>query len=329
VNDAKLRNLYLYRMLQILIYMVFIISVALAAAGITISTKLRNRSPHQAFSTLLYFQVFIYAFGFYGIWGHAAIKVFLEPYIPAGLMVRIVDLLLLMGLPFLVFAWLMLMNLALDLGVKKRPGWFTAVFLTINFAALLTGGYFFVKNGAARPVSEMKLYFIIPEVLYSLAASILILSGGKGHSLVSNFDRRIIGLSISGAMIISCIPLLFYSSQLFPAIIFILAFFAGYSFIPAWLYFATLLPYSNSMDKEELSLDELCSKFEVSPRETDIIREICKGLSNKEISEKLFISLQTVKDHTHRIYVKTNVRSRVQLINLVKDSRERSAQLKN
>jgi hypothetical protein len=26
-----------------------------------------------------------------------------------------------------------------------------------------------------------------------------------------------------------------------------------------------------------------------------------------------------VKDHTHRIYIKTNVRSRVQLINLVKE----------
>jgi DNA-binding NarL/FixJ family response regulator len=57
----------------------------------------------------------------------------------------------------------------------------------------------------------------------------------------------------------------------------------------------------------------------VSPRETDIIREICNGLSNKEISDKLFISLQTVKDHTHRIYIKTNVRSRVQLINLVRE----------
>jgi len=50
-----------------------------------------------------------------------------------------------------------------------------------------------------------------------------------------------------------------------------------------------------------------------------VIREICNGLSNKEISERLFISLQTVKDHTHRIYIKTNVRSRVQLINFLRE----------
>jgi DNA-binding NarL/FixJ family response regulator len=74
-----------------------------------------------------------------------------------------------------------------------------------------------------------------------------------------------------------------------------------------------------SEPEKDYSLEEFCKKFEVSPRETDIIREICNGLSNKEISEKLFISLQTVKDHTHRIYIKTNVKSRVQLIYLVKE----------
>jgi DNA-binding CsgD family transcriptional regulator len=31
----------------------------------------------------------------------------------------------------------------------------------------------------------------------------------------------------------------------------------------------------------------------------------------------LFISLQTVKDHTHRIYKKTGARNRVQLVNMV------------
>jgi ATP/maltotriose-dependent transcriptional regulator MalT len=49
-----------------------------------------------------------------------------------------------------------------------------------------------------------------------------------------------------------------------------------------------------------------------------VIRLICRGLSNQEISETLFISLQTVKDHTHRIFVKTGVRNRVQLSNMIR-----------
>ena len=84
--------------------------------------------------------------------------------------------------------------------------------------------------------------------------------------------------------------------------------------------YGTLLSAFTDENKKDLSLEDFCKRYEVSPRETDIVREICNGLSNKEISEKLFISLQTVKDHTHRIYIKTNVKSRVQLINLVKES---------
>ena len=42
------------------------------------------------------------------------------------------------------------------------------------------------------------------------------------------------------------------------------------------------------------------------------------GKSNKEISDKLFISLQTVKDHVHNIFVKAGIKNRVQLSNLVK-----------
>jgi DNA-binding NarL/FixJ family response regulator len=93
----------------------------------------------------------------------------------------------------------------------------------------------------------------------------------------------------------------------------------GNVFLPVYLSYGTLVSGLSSEPGVEISLDDFYCKFEVSPRERDIIQEICNGLSNKEISEKLFISLQTVKDHTHRIYIKTNVKSRVQLITLVKE----------
>jgi DNA-binding NarL/FixJ family response regulator len=58
-------------------------------------------------------------------------------------------------------------------------------------------------------------------------------------------------------------------------------------------------------------------KYKISKREEEVIRELCAGKTNKEIAESLFISLQTVKDHIYRIYLKTNVSNRVQLINLI------------
>ena len=70
-------------MLEYLGYLVFIVTVALAAAGVVLTSGLRNRYDHAIFSTLLYFQVFIFTFGFYGIWGQALIRVYISKYISA------------------------------------------------------------------------------------------------------------------------------------------------------------------------------------------------------------------------------------------------------
>jgi DNA-binding NarL/FixJ family response regulator len=71
--------------------------------------------------------------------------------------------------------------------------------------------------------------------------------------------------------------------------------------------------------ENNLNFDTLCRNFDISPREKEIVQEICKGLTNQQIADKLFISLQTVKDHTHRIYIKVNCASRAQLITIVND----------
>jgi DNA-binding NarL/FixJ family response regulator len=116
--------------------------------------------------------------------------------------------------------------------------------------------------------------------------------------------------------------LIFFTEQTYLGILFILAYFIGNAFLPVYItYGMDIVTYEEDPVKE-LSFEEFCKKYDVSPRESDIVRQICNGLSNKEISEKLFITLQTVKDHTHRIYIKTNVKSRAQLMNLVKNHKK-------
>lgn len=51
----------------------------------------------------------------------------------------------------------------------------------------------------------------------------------------------------------------------------------------------------------------------LSPRETDIVRLIAEGLSNQEISEKLFISNGTVRNHISTILEKTGLEHRTQI----------------
>jgi DNA-binding CsgD family transcriptional regulator len=314
--------LYLYNMLRFLIYLLFILSVAFASTGVVLSSRLRNKYKSGFFSTLMYFQVFIFTFGFYGIWGQIVIKAFLSDYVTPELITRFTDISLLMGLPFLVFAWLMLIKFSLEISGRKSSNWFIFSFLLINFLIILGVGYFISRNTGIKPPTLVRIYFIILNFIYTIIASIIILFTGKSRSILFKYENQITAFSITILMVLQSIALYFYQNKPIVGMIFILLFFAGNSFLPVYLSYGNLITEFSEKPVNDISYDDFFKRYEISPRESDIIHEICNGLSNKEISEKLFISLQTVKDHTHRIYIKTNVRSRAQLMNMVKVVRE-------
>jgi len=66
----------------------------------------------------------------------------------------------------------------------------------------------------------------------------------------------------------------------------------------------------NSKRQEEL---------EVTPRELEILELIAKGLSNREIAEKLFVSENTVKTHSSRVFDKLGAKRRTQAVQLGKE----------
>ena len=59
---------------------------------------------------------------------------------------------------------------------------------------------------------------------------------------------------------------------------------------------------------------EIASQFDLTKREFEIVNLIAKGYSNKEISDKLCISVHTVKTHILNIFKKTGVTSRTELV---------------
>jgi DNA-binding CsgD family transcriptional regulator len=70
-------------------------------------------------------------------------------------------------------------------------------------------------------------------------------------------------------------------------------------------------PFSvNSKKLEEL---------EITPRELEILELIAAGLSNREIAEKLFVSENTVKTHSSRVFDKLGARRRTQAVQLGKE----------
>ena len=60
----------------------------------------------------------------------------------------------------------------------------------------------------------------------------------------------------------------------------------------------------------------------LSKRETEILEQLTKGLANKEIADRLDISVETVRVHLRRIYEKLHVHSRTEAAMKFRDSRE-------
>ena len=59
------------------------------------------------------------------------------------------------------------------------------------------------------------------------------------------------------------------------------------------------------------------SGSELSPREMEILEALSKGYRYKEIADKLFISIDTVRSHIRKIYEKLQVHSRTEALNKI------------
>ena len=66
-----------------------------------------------------------------------------------------------------------------------------------------------------------------------------------------------------------------------------------------------------------LRCDELAVRYQFTPRETEIFKLLAQGYTMPVVSEKLFVSENTVKSHVKSIYQKLGIHVRSELIELV------------
>jgi DNA-binding CsgD family transcriptional regulator len=64
------------------------------------------------------------------------------------------------------------------------------------------------------------------------------------------------------------------------------------------------------VENREINLFEIRKRFGLSDRESEVLQLVCAGCSNQEISNRLFISKYTVKDHIKHLKSKLGVQSR-------------------
>jgi len=62
----------------------------------------------------------------------------------------------------------------------------------------------------------------------------------------------------------------------------------------------------------------LASKNKLTEREAEVLNYISEGMSNADIAEKIFVSTNTIKYHIKNIYLKLDVKNRVEALNKIK-----------
>jgi DNA-binding CsgD family transcriptional regulator len=60
------------------------------------------------------------------------------------------------------------------------------------------------------------------------------------------------------------------------------------------------------------------TNLRLSARELEVLQLIADGLSNQQIAERLFVSLNTIKTHTSNLFLKMEVERRTQAIEMAK-----------
>jgi DNA-binding CsgD family transcriptional regulator len=70
-------------------------------------------------------------------------------------------------------------------------------------------------------------------------------------------------------------------------------------------------PAANGSSCEQ-SLAALAAKFRLTAAEAEVLALIAEGLSNREIAQRRFVSLETVRTHVQRVFGKLDVGSRTQ-----------------
>jgi DNA-binding CsgD family transcriptional regulator len=76
------------------------------------------------------------------------------------------------------------------------------------------------------------------------------------------------------------------------------------------------VPVSGPFKRNDTQLAQLG----ITPRELEILAAMADGLSNREMAERLFVSENTIKTHTARLFDKLSARRRTQAVQRAKEA---------
>ncbi|MEM9673476.1 MAG: LuxR C-terminal-related transcriptional regulator [Bacteroidota bacterium] len=297
---------------RLLIWVCFILCLGLTVGGVMVFFRLRERGTLPAVRLMQYYLVMMYAFGFYAFWSDVLLRLLFPVEQEEGLIPKISNFLSLLGAPFLLIGLIMLALWGVQMLLKKS----TILIITSSGLGLLAIALPYLLTQQFEVLLHTEQLFssvTVAVVLFTLLPvtflPIRYLKGKAKTPLLAIL--LLIGLT-HGTIFLPFLS----DSQL--ELLFIFFFFLTNTGLGVYFLYAGDFPSLIKEKSSTLTLDGFVQKYGITTREKDVIMEIYKGKTNQEVADTLFVTLQTIKDHTSRIYQKTEVKNRNQLTSLVR-----------
>ncbi len=313
-------------MLSFAFILSFVFCGAIASVGILIGHRLISNYDARFLKIYFYYLIAFFAFATIAIWGQIMMQTLLSSMdAPSELRWGIMNTIPVVGLPFLLIAWIMMVKMAfalVEVQGNKGAGWtYIALFAMVGIVVATVLIFEQVENriwGAEFAQLEIVMITGIELAVLVVLSSMVFLHIKKVPPFKRKFIKSVVWLLLAG-LFLRVIALSFYMVGPWLLAAFILVYFFSI-LLPLWYInhhadqqFALLRAEYPNNDKKEL----LYQKYHITKREQDIIDQLCLGKTNQQIADTLFITLQTVKDHTHRIYSKIGINSRMKLVQLI------------
>ncbi len=286
--------------------------LGLTAGGVLVLFRRREHGQYLPMRYIRYYLILIYTFGFYALWSRLLLRELYFPGIPPGSRLPLSRFLTLISVPFLLAGMAMLIVWAIQVLKPNRQRLVFLAVITLAMVAVL--GYWGAES--TRTVNQVYAAFVL-VLMTALGASLAL-----GQSKYLDPQPRLILAGLAFLVGGIHLPLLRGSGLVLPfELIFIFLYFLSHTLFA--VYFIYQAKFSEPAPPElpatkAPSMAQFIGRYEITPREAEVIAEIYQGKTNREIAEALFVTVQTIKDHTHRIYQKTEVKSRTQLISLMR-----------
>jgi DNA-binding CsgD family transcriptional regulator len=308
--------------------LIYFFLILLTLAVVFLAYKLWKKNHHKFLNFFFYYIIFFNIYGFLNFNGRSfAMELYHGSEFDALTTILVIASVttpaFLISIYFL-FAWIAEL---LEIQLTKL---FKSIFWFIQ--VLLLGFFFYIFITFIRtksmeliaPFSKILGYSVI-VMIFSAVFFLLIGSERVSNPLRKKLSRHlgwIYFFMFSLKVLFSDILMLpFYRNIVVHDLFFSTLYFSIN--IPPLLYLHNVLKKHGykieAIPVPEEGLERFLAEFKITDREKEIIALIIEGLSNNEISKKLFISIKTVKNHVTNIYTKTSVSNRVQLTNLIRN----------